>query len=328
MPVHSPYAELLDRMPIEQHEIVILGSTTRYWVYGPADAPLTIVIAHGYRGEHHGLEPVIAQMPGIRWIGPDMPGFGESTPLTEVPHSIDGFAKWLTAFVDVLGLNGTAVTLGHSFGTIISSKAIADGLKTPALILINPISTSGLKGPSKLATILTVAFYRLAGRLPDRVGDLLLKRWIVVQFMSSVLAKSRDRELRRWIHDQHHTYFNNFASRDSVVEAFEASVSSDVSTYSDGITVPTLLVAAELDDITPVQAHRDLVASMTDARLELLMGVGHLIHYEEPELAAAAIHTFLVEQGLFGELPSEANSVTQSGLAGNGSESGTESSQP
>jgi len=220
------------------------------------------------------------------------------------------------------------VILGHSFGTIISSKAIADGLKTPALILINPISTSGLKGPSKLATILTVAFYRLAGRLPDRVGDLLLKRWIVVQFMSSVLAKSRDRELRRWIHDQHHTYFNNFASRDSVVEAFEASVSSDVSTYSDSVTVPTLLVAAELDDITPVQAHRDLVASMTDARLELLMGVGHLIHYEEPELAAAAIHTFLVEQGLFGELPSEANSVTQSGVAGNGSESGTESTQP
>jgi len=328
MPVHSPYAELLDRLPIEQHETVILGSTTRYWVYGPADAPLTIVIAHGYRGEHHGLEPVIAQMPGIRWVGPDMPGFGESTPLTEVPHSIDGFAKWLTAFVDVLGLNGAAVILGHSFGTIISSKAIADGLKTPALILINPISTSGLKGPSKLATILTVAFYRLAGRLPDRVGDLLLKRWIVVQFMSSVLAKSRDRELRRWIHDQHHTYFNNFASRDSVVEAFEASVSSDVSTYSDGITVPTLLVAAELDDITPVQAHRDLVASMTDARLELLMGVGHLIHYEEPELAAAAIHTFLVEQGLFGDLPSEANSVTQSGPVGNGSESGTESSQP
>jgi len=328
MPVHSPYAELLDRLPIEQHETVILGSTTRYWVYGPADAPLTIVIVHGYRGEHHGLEPVIAQMPGIRWIGPDMPGFGESTPLTEEPHSIDGFAKWLTAFVDVLGLNGAAVILGHSFGTIISSKAIADGLKTPALILINPISTSGLKGPSKLATILTVAFYRLAGRLPDRVGDLLLKRWIVVQFMSSVLAKSRDRELRRWIHDQHHTYFNNFASRDSVVEAFEASVSSDVSTYSDGITVPTLLVAAELDDITPVQAHRDLVASMTDARLELLMGVGHLIHYEEPELAAAAIHTFLVEQGLFGDLPSEANSVTQSGPVGNGSESGTESSQP
>jgi pimeloyl-ACP methyl ester carboxylesterase len=148
--------------------------------------------------------------------------------------------------------------------------------------------------------MLTVAFYRLSGRLPSRVGDFLLKRWTVVQFMSSTLAKTKDRELRRWIHDQHHTYFNNFASRDFVVEAFEASVGSDVSTYAAGVHVPTLLVAAELDDITPVQAHRDLVATMTDARLELLMGVGHLIHYEVPQLAATAIHAFLVEQGLLG----------------------------
>lgn len=318
MSVHSPYAELLDRMPIERHEVVILGSTTRYWVYGPVDAPLTIVIAHGYRGEHHGLEPVIAQLPGIRWIGPDMPGFGESTPQTEVSHSIDGFAEWLSAFVDTLGLSGTAVMLGHSFGTIISAKAVSAGLKTPALILVNPISTSGLEGPSKFATMATVAFYRLAGRLPNRWGEFLLKRWIVVQFMSSILAKTKDKDLRRWIHDQHHTYFNNFASRDSVVEAFEASVGSDVSTYAQGIHIPTLLVAAELDDITPVQAHRDLVATMTDARLELLLGVGHLIHYEVPQLAAVAIHKFLVEQGLFGSLPPEASSIT----------SGTEPAQP
>ncbi len=318
MSVHSPYAELLDRMPIERHEVVILGSTTRYWVYGPVDAPLTIVIAHGYRGEHHGLEPVIAQLPGIRWIGPDMPGFGESTPLTEVSHSIDGFAEWLSAFVDTLGLSGTAVMLGHSFGTIISAKAVSAGLKTPALILVNPISTSGLEGPSKFATMATVAFYRLAGRLPNRWGEFLLKRWIVVQFMSSILAKTKDKDLRRWIHDQHHTYFNNFASRDSVVEAFEASVGSDVSTNAQGINNPTQLVAAELDDITPVQAHRDLVATMTDARLELLLGVGHLIHYEVPQLAAVAIHKFLVEQGLFGSLPPEASSIT----------SGTEPAQP
>lgn len=298
MSVHSPYAAKLARIPIERHEIDILGSTTRYWVYGPVDASLTIVVAHGYRGEHHGFEPVIAQLPGIRWIGPDMPGFGESTPLTEVPHSIDGFARWLTAFVDALGLTGTAVILGHSFGSMISARALEAGLTTPALILVNPISTSGLEGPSKWATKLTVAFYRLAGRLPNRAGDFLLKRWTVVQFMSSTLAKTKDRALRRWIHDQHHTYFNNFASRDSVVESFEASVGSDVSTYAAGIHVPALLVAAELDDITPVQAHRDLIATMTDARLELLMGVGHLIHYEAPELAAAAIQKFLLEQGL------------------------------
>ena len=298
MTVHSPYAAKLAQMSIEKHEVTVLGSTTRYWVYGPADAALTIVVAHGYRGEHHGLEPVIAQLPDIRWIGADMPGFGESTPLTEVPHTIAGFARWLCEFIDELGLTGTAVTLGHSFGTIISAQAVANGLDTPALILVNPISTSGLKGPSKFATIATVAFYRLAGRLPERLGAFLLRRWTIVQFMSSTLAKTRDKNLRRWIHNEHHTYFNTFATRDSVVEAFEASVSCDVSTFAPDIHVPTMLVAAELDDITPVWAHHEIIQAIPDAQLELLLGVGHLIHYEAPELAARAIRKFLEQQGL------------------------------
>ncbi|WP_354566977.1 alpha/beta hydrolase [Glaciihabitans sp. UYNi722] len=294
---YSPYAALLDRIPVERHEISVLGSSTRYWVYGPEDAATTIVIAHGYRGDHHGLEPVIAQLPGIRWIGPDMPGFGESTPLTEVPHSVAGFSQWLTTFIDLLGLTGTAVTLGHSFGTIISSHAVAGGLPTPTLILVNPISASAHNGPSRFATWITVAFYRLAAKLPNRVGHFLLSRWIIVQFMSSTLAKTKDKQLRKWIHAEHHTYFNNFASRDSVVEAFEASVGNDVSDFAAKITIPTLLVAAELDDITPVQAHHELVKQMPDVSLTVLEGVGHLIHYEVPELAAKAIGEFLERQG-------------------------------
>lgn len=304
MTTHSPYAALLDQIPVERHEVSVLGSATRYWEYGDPNAEVTIVVAHGYRGEHHGLEPVIAQLPHIHWIGPDMPGFGESTPLTEVPHSIAGFAQWLAEFIDVLGLTGKAITLGHSFGTIISAQAVALGLKTPALILVNPISTSGLEGPSKFATIVTVAFYRTAGKLPSRVGAFLLRRWLVVQFMSSTLAKTKDKNLRRWIHAEHHNYFNRFASRDFVVEAFEASVSKNVSDFAADITIPTLLIAAELDDITPVQAHYDVIETMPDAKLDLLLGVGHLIHYEVPDLAAKAIEDFLVDRG-FAHRPTE-----------------------
>lgn len=298
MNIPSPYATLLARIPVEAHEVEILGSTTRYWQYGPADAPVTIVIAHGYRGEHHGFEPVIAHLPALHWIGADLPGFGESTPLTAEPHSVEGFARWFTAFVESLALSGTAVILGHSFGGLITAKAVATGLKTPALILVNPISTSGLEGPSRAATKLTVVFYRLAQRLPNRLSRGLLGSWLVVQAMSSKLAKTKERQLRRWIHDQHHTYFNNFASRDSVVEAFEATVSTDLRNYAGGLKLATLLVAGELDDITPVQAHHDLMAIMPDARLELIAGVGHLIHYEVPGLAAAAIHSFLLDLGL------------------------------
>ncbi len=41
---------------------------------------------------------------GIRIISPDLPGFGESDPLVGRAHDIAGYAEWLGAFVDALGL--------------------------------------------------------------------------------------------------------------------------------------------------------------------------------------------------------------------------------
>lgn len=296
MTSHSPFAEKLSTIPVFRHEVEVLGSRTAYWVYGDPDATTTVVIAHGYRGDHHGLEPVVAELPGVRFIGPDLPGFGESTPLTVVPHSIEGYALWLAAFMDALELTGEAVVLGHSFGTIIATAALAAGLKTPALILVNPISVAGLDGPRPLATRATVLYYRAARRLPMSVGLALLRSPIIVQFMSMALVKTKDKALRKWIHREHHTYFSRFSDRNTVVEAFEASVAHNVSDFAASVTVPTLLVAAELDDITPVSAHGPVAEAIGDARLVVLTDVGHLIHYEKPVEAARAIGDFLTEQ--------------------------------
>jgi pimeloyl-ACP methyl ester carboxylesterase len=111
--------------------------------------------------------------------------------------------------------------------------------------------------------------------------------------MSMSLVKTKDKALRKWIHREHHTYFSNFASRNVVVEGFDASISFNVSDFAAAVTVPTLLVAAELDDITPVAAHNPVIDAMTDATLVVLPDVGHLIHYEKPVEAAHAIEEFL-----------------------------------
>ncbi|MFP7833349.1 alpha/beta fold hydrolase [Marisediminicola sp. LYQ134] len=293
MSPESPYAPLLASIPLTVSEVSVLGSRTRYWVYSPADAERTVVIVHGYRGEHHGIEPIIANLPGVRFVSPDLPGFGESTPLTETDHSVAGYSAWLVAFVDALELEAAPIVLGHSFGSIVVSHAVAGGMRPLALILVNPIATSGLKGPRQWLTGLTVFYYGLAKKLPARWGRRLLGSWVIVQLMSSSMAKTKDRALRRWIHREHHTYFSRFASRDVVVEGFAASISADVSEFAAQITVPTLLVAARLDDITPVEAQYDLTEAIAGSTLVVLDDVGHLIHYEVPELAASAITDFL-----------------------------------
>lgn len=297
MPVFSPYAQLLDELPIHEEVVTVLGSETHYWVYGPDDAPLTIVVAHGYRGEHHGLEPVIAQFRGIRFIGADMPGFGDSGELT-AGHSIDSYAKWLAEFLKVTKTTD-AVLVGHSFGSIITSYAIANGLVTPPkLVLINPIAAPALEGPSAFLTRLTMAFYRVALKVPEKVGYWQLSNWAVIRGMSVKLAETRDKQLRRWIHDQHHTYFGRFASRQSVVDSFEASVSHTVGDFAEKITMPTILIGAEKDPITAVKHLYALADRIPNSELHVIPGVGHLIHYEVPRIAAELILDFLGEGSL------------------------------
>jgi len=293
VPVESPYAALLEQIPVTTATVEVLGSQTKYWDYGPADAATTLVVVHGYRGEHHGLEPVVAHLAGLRIVSPDLPAFGESTPLVGHAHDIAGYSAWLVAFVERLALTGSAVIVGHSFGSIVVASAVANGLATPRVVLINPIAAPALEGPNAFGSRLTLAYYRAARALPEKIGAGLLSNWAIVRGMSVFLAQTTDPALRRFIHDQHHTYFSRYANRDTVVEGFEASISSDVSMFASRIAQPTLLIGADNDPITSVEAQEALETLFPDAQLTILKGVGHLVHYEKPREAAELIVEFL-----------------------------------
>jgi len=286
-----PYADRLAAIPVVRREAQVDGGTTAYWVYGTDDAPTTIVAVHGFRGEHHGLEPVVAYLEGVRVISPDLPGFGETAPLPGREHTLEAYAGWLRAFVAEVAPG--AVVLGHSFGSIVASAAVAGGLATPRLILVNPIGAPALAGPRGVLTRLAVFYYWAGAKLPRRLGEAVLRNRLIVRVMSVSMAKTRDKELRAFIHDQHDTYFSRFADRDVLHDAFVASVSHDVSEFAADITVPTLLVAAQQDDITPIEAERRLRGVFPDAVLVEIPEVGHLIHYETPQAAAEAVTAFL-----------------------------------
>ncbi|MGU3355885.1 alpha/beta fold hydrolase [Microbacterium sp. M4A5_1d] len=291
MPTVSPYDSLLARIPVRRLETDILGGTTAYWVYGRDDAPQTLLAVHGFRGEHHGLEPVVAHLGDVRVIMPDLPGFGETPAIPGREHDLETYADWLTAFAAVVAPG--AVVVGHSFGSIVSAAAVAGGLPTPRLILINPIGAPALEGPRGVFTRLAVWYYDVGARLPRRAGEALLRNRLIVRVMSLAMVKTRDRTLRRFVHEQHDTYFSSFADRDVLRDAFVTSVSNDVRAFAPRISQPTLLVAAVQDDITPIEAERRLRELFPVAELVEIDGVGHLIHYEKPREAAAAIRRFL-----------------------------------
>lgn len=273
------------------------GSSVAYWTYEPVQATpdtRTILVIHGFRGDHHGLLRVVDQLPDMRLIMPDLPGFGASGALRSGAHSVEGYGRFVGDFMGALGLGPDTVLLGHSFGSIIASHFVADHPGAVAeLILINPIAAPALEGPKGLMTKAAVLYYEAAARLPRRVGNALLRNQLIVRLMSETMAKTKDKALRRFVHAQHTAYFSAFADRDSLLEAFKASVSSNVADVAERLTLPVLLIAGERDEIATLPDQHKLLPLLPDGTLEVIPGVGHLIHYETPEPAAGFIRRFL-----------------------------------
>ncbi len=288
MTTRSPYASLVGRVPVRTSELTLRGSRTRIWTYGPDDSARTVLFLHGLRGDHHGLEPIVASMQDVRVVVPDLPGFGESTPLVGDAHDIAGYAAWTRDLLAALG--GDPVLAGHSFGSIIAAAAAHD---VSRLVLVNPIATSALAGPRQGMTRVTVLYHRLAAALPERAGTALLRNPLITRVASVAMVTTPDRALRGWIHAEHGRYFSTFADRRVLLEAFHASIGHDVAEFAAGVTAPTLLVAAERDDIAPPAAQHALVGRFPDARLVMIPGTGHLAHYEAPAAVGSAIVGFL-----------------------------------
>ncbi|MFC8302442.1 alpha/beta fold hydrolase [Specibacter sp. NPDC057265] len=292
---------------MHQRSATVDGAAVQYWEYapGPAGVPegpgapgaagvRTIVMVHGFRGDHHGLERVVELLPQHRIIMPDLPGFGISAAFPNSPHDICSYSSFLGGFLATLQLGPETVLLGHSFGSIVASHFVAANPKrVHPLVLVNPIASPALEGPKGVMTKLAVFYYWAAAKLPERLGQSLLRSKAIVHIMSLTMAKTREPALLSFIHGQHHAYFSAFANRDMLLEAFEASVAGTVREVAAELDLPTLLIAGAEDEIATLPQQHKLLTLLPQGELVVVERVGHLIHYETPQRAAEAILDFL-----------------------------------
>ena len=287
------------RARAERRVMTVGEAETAYWFY-PAEfgaaSNRALVMIHGYRGNHHGLEAIAAALPNTDIYIPDLPGFGESAP-SKTGHAIADYAEWLSGFLFGLNLKREPHLLGHSFGSIIVSAFASRFSGIKSLILENPVSAPALSGPRALATAATKSFFWLAGALPESLGLKMLKGKPMVRGMSVVMTKSRDRELRKWIHAQHDNNFSDFSSRTVALDGYKASISNCVGDFSAEFKLPVLMLIGELDDITTVKQQQTLFSSIgqSNSKLVEFKRVGHLTHYEIPDEIASSVKEWLAE---------------------------------
>ncbi|WP_309125925.1 alpha/beta hydrolase [Kocuria sp.] len=298
--LHDPYAE--------RRSVVLDGHRVRYWFYDVDRTPKPLlVLVHGFRGDHHGLQ-LIADRLRDRYhvVVPDLPGFGRSEPFPDRAHDVAGYAGFLHRFLEALtggavhdgpardGTGPGVALLGHSFGSVVAAHfAAAHPAMVERLVLVNPICEPALEGSQAALSRLAVAYYRLGRVLPAGLGRRLLASGTVTDAMSEVMTKSPDPAVRRYVRHQHRAYFSAFANRDVLLEAYRASVSSTVAEVAMQLGMPTLLVVGADDELGSVAAQRRMASWIPRRRLEVLDGVGHLIHYEAPERTAELVHDFL-----------------------------------
>lgn len=293
----------MDNPYAERRSVELDGYRVRYWFYdADKERKPLFVMLHGFRGDHHGLQLIASALrEKYHVVVPDLPGFGRSEPFPDREHSVANYVEFTRPFVSALTDDavspdsGTGVVLlGHSFGSTVAAHfAAAYPEMVERLVLVNPISQPPLAGSQRRLTKLTELYYGVGASLPKRLGTSLLSSNTVVKLMTDVMVKSDDPEVKRYALRQHQAYFNAFANREVLSQAYQASISRTVAEVAMQLSMPTLLVVGELDDLGSVDSQRTMASWIRSHSLKIIPGVGHLIHYETPLVAAQLIEEFL-----------------------------------
>lgn len=247
-------------------------------------APLLQI--HGSAFGHRNFEkmtPLVAEYCEV--IDFDLPGYGESTG-TPQPGGMEGIADQVYEFVIEAGFEKLHLH-GTSFGAMIGLWVAA---KYPEVI-------------DKLVLSCFMARYDNAARMMRQTWKRAARDsgMEAVADLTSVAGFARSFYDRQGAEDQLQSMRGAFSK--TLPEAFIAGTETiektDLSDLIDRITMPTLLLAGDEDNMTPfTPAESGVGMSTISQRLphcetRILEQCGHYLVIEQPELAAEYIRDFL-----------------------------------
>ena len=271
-------------------------STVSYWTYHP-EATTTMVLIHGFTGSHEGFQYIIPLLPNIRFIVPDLPGFGQST-IGRDDWSIDAIARLANEFVASLELTTPPHILGHSMGGLVVSSMLdqAPHLYDKRAILLSPVPTAIRRNDSRRPGAVLGALQYMVGHRVPKVGERVVKSHTITRAITRLIMTTTDKELQRQIHDHHlknldyissiefYSKLHRDINRLGAIDHAEALKQFDI-----------LLITGNADSVTPLTEMKKLVTAIKPLEFVILPGVGHLAHYEKAPDVARAIEAFVAK---------------------------------
>ncbi|MBI1277829.1 MAG: alpha/beta fold hydrolase [Anaerolineaceae bacterium] len=231
--------------------------------------PVTLVI-HGAGGTHLDWPAEIRRMPELNAIIVDLPGHGKSTGVGR--SSISAYASDMLALLDALKLQ-KVILAGHSMGGAIAQMI-------------------ALQHPERVIGLILIGTGAKLGVHPDLLSGMVnettrtISALVSMYYGTPVNENLQRRSQQRLSEFSPITLYNDYVA----CNAF------DLRQQINQIHVPTLIIGGSDDKMTPFKFSTYLNEQISGSRLEKIEGGGHMMMLEQPELAAEAVHKWLLEQ--------------------------------
>jgi non-heme chloroperoxidase len=240
-----------------------------------------VVFLHGGTDSWRSFERVLPHLPeSIRAFAVTQRGHGDSSrPATG--YCPADFAADLSGFMDALQLK-TAIIAGHCMGGLVAQRFALDyPERTRGLVLAGTLPTMRRKPEVQ------ELWDSVVSKLEDPVD-----RSFVVEFQESTLAQPVPS-----------AFFETVIQESLKVparvwkEVFASLLQEDSSSELRRIKVPTLIVWGDRDTFCSRQDQDALIRALVRSKLIVYSETGHALHWEEPELFADDVVSFIERLG-------------------------------
>jgi 3-oxoadipate enol-lactonase len=252
------------------------GGTVAVQVEG-AEPPL--VLLHSLLTDGAAFSAVVPQLAQHRRVFRlGLPGFGGSTALPGEP-TITDYADRVATAIDALDLGRNTAILGNGFGSFVAAMTAArHGGRLESMIACN----TGLAFPADRRGAFTAMALRVTEGGMAAVLDVAVERIFPPGYLDGRPAlAARCRAV--------------LAAMDpgAFAAACKALAALDLSGDVAGVTVPTLVIAGELDQTTPAFMATGLAAAIAGSRLVVIPECGHCPQIEQPDALVGTLVPFL-----------------------------------
>jgi pimeloyl-ACP methyl ester carboxylesterase len=281
------------------------GTRIHARAYGPADAPLTLVMAHGaietHTIWHYQVRDLLADG-RYRMIAYDARGHGASGP-ARGPKGDTPFTEYAMCrdMVSVVrqATSGPALLVGHSMGGMTIQalwqhgeiKHIADRVR--AIVLTNTSYTADLRGWRGKGSVGERAFERIEDVIqriprPHRLVERVRPGLSDLTLLIGRAVYGKDPSLR---HITTSVRMYQQAASETLA-AFVDLAHFDAYTALGLIDVPALIIAGTRDLITPAWHSEEIAARVPSSELVMLEDCGHTSPFERHDEVSAHLRKF------------------------------------